>query len=166
MSCKMQQYSKKAESKKRVLAEKPDDGAIHMPLTRSDAAQPAPHRPAFLGMTTAPTDTHPTHVASRHSAGFCAGPPWDPDTSRVPTQSPLPLVHKDTGTWQKFRNNADDGRVVATATKADFSLTLGYPPVVPSHIRNYQVEQGAQIPAHPNMAHTRELTSKIVISCK
>lgn len=75
MSYKTQYYSKKAESKKLVLAEKPDDGAIHMPLTRSDAAQPSTHRPAFLGMTTAPTVTHPTQVASRHSAGFCARPP-------------------------------------------------------------------------------------------
>lgn len=75
MSYRTQQSSKKAESEKLVLAEKPDDGAIHMSLARSDAAQPATHRPAFLGMATAPTDTHPTHAASRHSAGFCAGPP-------------------------------------------------------------------------------------------
>lgn len=75
MSYKTQQYSKKAESKKLVLAEKPDDGAIHMPLPLSDAAHPPRHRPAFLGMATAPTVTHPTQVASSHSAGFCAGPP-------------------------------------------------------------------------------------------
>lgn len=73
MHYKRQQYSKKL-----ALALKTDDGAIHMPLTLNNgqAAHQSRQRSAFLGMTT---------------------PPPSP-ISHVPTPSPLPLVHKETGT--------------------------------------------------------------------
>lgn len=91
MRYKRQQYWKKAESKKLVLAEKPDDGAIHMPMTLNDgkAVHHSRCRAAFLGMTTVPIITNPTQLASSH---------WPGLISCVPTQSLLPLVHKETGT--------------------------------------------------------------------
>lgn len=65
-------------SDKLVLAEKQDDGAIHMPLTSRDddqAAHQSRCRAAFIGMTTTPTIRHPTQVAPSHPPGFCSGLP-------------------------------------------------------------------------------------------
>lgn len=125
-SHKRQTCSRKTESKEPVLAEKPDDGEVHMLPTASTMAKvlTSPDTGQHSWAWPRPATRHPFKVASCHQPGLRSGPPWDKPVMHQPN----PHSQELTRTLAPDRNS-ETTRERQRVTSP--SVTPGYPAVCP-----------------------------------